>query len=72
MVPSPAPTATSPATGVTVSQAKWLSLVPIIGGVSLASLKEVSFSWLACGATLTHGPGRKHPKVSRLPEMRLG
>eukprot|EP00667_Euglena_gracilis_P009188 EG_transcript_9317 len=38
--------------GTTVSRAKWLSLIPIIGGVALASLKEVSFSWVACAAVL--------------------
>lgn len=34
------------------SKAKWLCLIPIIGGVCLASIKDVSFSWVACTAVL--------------------
>eukprot|EP00965_Chrysotila_dentata_P067759 2242141-Pleurochrysis_carterae.AAC.4 len=30
--------------GKTVSQAKWLCLIPVIGGVCLASIKELDFS----------------------------
>lgn len=33
--------------GKTVSRAKWLCLIPVIGGVCLASLKELDFSVLA-------------------------
>jgi len=30
-----------------VSKAKWLALIPVIGGVCLASLKELDFAWSA-------------------------
>jgi solute carrier family 35 protein E1 len=33
--------------GATVSTAKWLCLIPVIGGVILASLGELSFAWAA-------------------------
>jgi len=36
--------------GISVSTAKWLALVPVIGGVILASAGELSFSW---GALIT-------------------
>jgi solute carrier family 35 protein E1 len=36
--------------GITVSTAKWLCLVPVIGGVIIASVGELSFSW---GALIT-------------------
>jgi solute carrier family 35 protein E1 len=36
--------------GISVSTAKWLALVPVIGGVILASVGELSFSW---GALIT-------------------
>jgi len=35
--------------GASVSTAKWLCLVPVIGGVILASLGELSFAWAALG-----------------------
>jgi solute carrier family 35 protein E1 len=38
--------------GKTVSRAKWLCLIPIIGGVALSSFNEISFSWLACGCVI--------------------
>lgn len=31
----------------TVSKAKWLSLIPVIGGVCMASLGELNFAWAA-------------------------
>jgi len=31
----------------TISTAKWLSLIPVIGGVTLASVKELDFAWSA-------------------------
>jgi solute carrier family 35 protein E1 len=36
----------------TVSTAKWLALIPVIGGVCLASLGELSFAWAALAAAL--------------------
>ncbi|KAL1498801.1 hypothetical protein AB1Y20_014108 [Prymnesium parvum] len=33
--------------GKTVSKAKWLCLIPVIGGVILASVKELDFAWSA-------------------------
>eukprot|EP00667_Euglena_gracilis_P006913 EG_transcript_6976 len=33
--------------GKAISTAKWLCLVPVIGGVALASVKELDFSWAA-------------------------
>merc|ERR1719482_1036942 len=33
--------------GKTLSQAKWLCLIPVIGGVCLASVKELDFAWSA-------------------------
>jgi len=33
--------------GATVSKAKWLCLIPVIGGVVLASLAELDFAWAA-------------------------
>ena len=33
--------------GKTVSTAKWLCLIPVIGGVCLASVKELDFAWSA-------------------------
>mmetsp|Transcript_125549 Transcript_125549/g.227691 ORF Transcript_125549/g.227691 Transcript_125549/m.227691 type:complete len:467 (-) Transcript_125549:123-1523(-) len=33
--------------GATVSTAKWLCLIPVIGGVCLASLGELDFAWAA-------------------------
>ncbi len=36
--------------GKTVSTAKWLCLIPVIGGVCLASIKELDFSVAALGA----------------------
>ncbi|KAJ1639240.1 triose or hexose phosphate/phosphate translocator [Pavlovales sp. CCMP2436] len=33
--------------GKHVSKAKWLALIPVIGGVCLASLKELDFAWSA-------------------------
>ena len=33
--------------GKSVSKAKWLCLIPVIGGVCLASIKELDFSWMA-------------------------
>jgi solute carrier family 35 protein E1 len=35
--------------GASVSTAKWLCLIPVIGGVILASLGELSFAWAALG-----------------------
>jgi solute carrier family 35 protein E1 len=35
--------------GASVSTAKWLCLVPVIGGVIMASLGELSFAWAALG-----------------------
>merc|ERR1711988_1780351 len=31
----------------TISKAKWLALIPVIGGVILASVKELDFAWSA-------------------------
>merc|ERR1719183_1748076 len=36
--------------GKTVSTAKWLCLIPVIGGVCLASIKELDFSVIALAA----------------------
>jgi len=33
--------------GSTISTAKWLALIPVIGGVTLASVKELDFAWSA-------------------------
>ena len=33
--------------GKTISKAKWLALIPVIGGVILASVKELDFAWSA-------------------------
>ena len=33
--------------GAKISTAKWLSLIPVIGGVTLASVKELDFAWSA-------------------------
>ena len=33
--------------GKEISQAKWLCLIPVIGGVILASVKELDFAWSA-------------------------
>lgn len=33
--------------GVVVSRAKWLTLIPVIGGVVLASVSELDFAWSA-------------------------
>jgi len=33
--------------GKQISKAKWLSLIPVIGGVCLASVKELDFAWSA-------------------------
>lgn len=33
--------------GKKLSQAKWLCLIPVIGGVILASVKELDFAWSA-------------------------
>ena len=33
--------------GKSISKAKWLCLIPVIGGVCLASIKELDFSFLA-------------------------
>merc|ERR1719409_2264045 len=33
--------------GKQISQAKWLCLLPVIGGVCLASVKELDFAWSA-------------------------
>jgi len=33
--------------GSTISKAKWLALIPVIGGVTLASCKELDFAWSA-------------------------
>merc|ERR1719263_1545972 len=33
--------------GKVLSQAKWLCLIPVIGGVVLASVKELDFAWSA-------------------------
>merc|ERR1719229_1136827 len=33
--------------GSTVSAAKWLCLIPVIGGVALASMGEMNFAWAA-------------------------
>ena len=33
--------------GKVLSQAKWLCLIPVIGGVCLASVKELDFAWSA-------------------------
>jgi len=33
--------------GAKVSTAKWLALIPVIGGVTLASVKELDFAWSA-------------------------
>lgn len=33
--------------GSSISLAKWLALVPVIGGVILASVKELDFAWSA-------------------------
>ena len=30
-----------------ISKAKWLCLIPVIGGVCLASVKELDFAWSA-------------------------
>jgi solute carrier family 35 protein E1 len=35
--------------GASVSTAKWLCLIPVIGGVIMASLGELSFAWAALG-----------------------
>mmetsp|Transcript_29224 Transcript_29224/g.52903 ORF Transcript_29224/g.52903 Transcript_29224/m.52903 type:complete len:386 (+) Transcript_29224:53-1210(+) len=36
----------------TISKAKWLSLIPVIGGVCLASVKELDFAWAALFSAL--------------------
>lgn len=33
--------------GKQISKAKWMSLIPVIGGVCLASVKELDFAWAA-------------------------
>jgi len=33
--------------GKTISKAKWMALIPVIGGVCLASVKELDFAWSA-------------------------
>jgi len=33
--------------GAKISTAKWLALIPVIGGVTLASVKELDFAWSA-------------------------
>merc|ERR1719326_418010 len=38
--------------GKTVSKAKWLCLIPVIGGVCLASIKELDFSVAALATAL--------------------
>jgi len=38
--------------GATVSKAKWLCLLPVIGGVCLASVKELDFAWSALAAAV--------------------
>lgn len=38
--------------GTVVSRAKWLSLIPVIGGVCLASAGEINFAWAALLAAM--------------------
>mmetsp|Transcript_21825 Transcript_21825/g.64405 ORF Transcript_21825/g.64405 Transcript_21825/m.64405 type:complete len:379 (-) Transcript_21825:88-1224(-) len=39
--------------GKSVSKAKWLTLIPVIGGVVLASVKELDFAWSALITAMT-------------------
>ena len=39
--------------GKSISTAKWLALIPVIGGVVLASVKELDFAWSALIAACT-------------------
>ena len=65
--------------GKTISKAKWLALIPVIGGVILASVKELDFAWsalfAACIANLFAAfKGNENKKLMDAPGIkdRLG
>ena len=49
--------------GKTISSTKWAMLVPVIGGVILASVKELDFAWSALTSP------RPHPHHARTPTL---
>merc|ERR1719482_98524 len=61
--------------GKVLSQAKWLCLIPVIGGVCLASVKELDFAWSALIAACTANvfaafKGNENKKLMDTPGLR--
>jgi solute carrier family 35 protein E1 len=61
--------------GKSISTAKWLSLIPVIGGVCLASVKELDFAWAALIAACTANvfaafKGNENKKLMDTPGLR--
>ena len=63
--------------GKRISRAKWLCLLPVIGGVCLASVKEIDFAWEALLTALTANlfaafKANENKKLMDTPGIKVG